>query len=410
MVRIVISREGIYLRSGMLARAVSRCSRAFGKGEVEIHKLLMGGEFGRPAASYARITGDLRRPSRPIAESPHAALLRDYQAEGEALFSPARFAATAYYRNAARCIETFGSYFDAKEPKDAVRKATRFCGMLDGRPPEAQGEHENAPGSLPVVRRIRFSDCYEIIHGQHRLAVAATRGLKSQRCVIQVYEPVVTPLQQLVMDSSWTQGTLELYQPIRSPELATWPVVRRCSDRLQMMIRWLEARGIRGGSYLDVGCSYGWFVAEMAELGFKASGVDRDAAALAVGRLVFEQGAAAYTASDLVSFLETAKRKYDVVSCFSVLHHFALGKMRVSAESLIRSIDAATGRVLFFDTAESHEGWFSKSLPSWDAQFIRKWLADHTSFSRVEPIGVDEDNAGSYRGQYGRHLFACSRE
>jgi hypothetical protein len=97
------------------------------------------------------------------------------------------------------------------------------------------------------------------------------------------------------------------------------------------------------------------------------------------------------------------------VSCFSVLHHFVLGLMRVSAEEFIRKVDAVTGAALFFDTGECHEGWFAESLAGWDAEFIKKWLKDHTSFTSIEILGTDADNVGPYRNQYGRHLFVCSR-
>ena len=160
----------------------------------------MGGEDGRSAASYARTTGDLLLPSRPIAQSPHAAFLRDYQAHGEDVFLPERFEATPYYRNAATCIERSGHYFTAKDPRDIVHRARKFCKMFDGSPLEKPEEHENAPGSPVVVRRIMLSDCYEIIHGQHRLAVAAVKGREKYKCVIQPIHPVLTPLQQMVMD------------------------------------------------------------------------------------------------------------------------------------------------------------------------------------------------------------------
>jgi len=406
--------EGVSLslRSYRLGRCVEKLPEIFPGlffREIDLGKLLMGGEDGRPAASYARTTGDLLLPSRQIAQSPHAAFLRDYQAHGEDVFQPERFEATAYYRNAAKCIERSGHYFTAKEPKDIVHRARKFCKMFDGSPAEKPEEHENAPGSPVVVRRIMLSDCYEIIHGQHRLAVGAVKGREKYKCVIQPIEPVLTPLQQMVMDSSWTRGRCELYQPIPAPELATWSVVRKCADRLDAMAKWLTTNGIGSGSYLDIGCSYGWFVAEMAKRGFQASGIDRDVAALSVGRLIYGLDPSACRATDVVSFLDREKQRRDIVSCFSVLHHFVHGTMRCSAADFIQKVDAITGAVLFLDTAECHEKWFAESLAGWDAEFIRKWLKEHTSFTRVEILGTDADNVGPYRDQYQRHLFVCSR-
>jgi 2-polyprenyl-3-methyl-5-hydroxy-6-metoxy-1,4-benzoquinol methylase len=405
--------NGVLLRSYRLARYIERlpekhprvCSK-----EIDLGRLLMGGEGIYSSASYARISGDLLRPSRPIAESCHADLLRAYQASGEDVFSPGRFEATAYYQNAAKSIELTGNYFAAKEAKDIIRRARKFCLMFDGKPFEKQEAGENAPGLPVVVQRVGRSDCFEILHGHHRLAVAAVKGRPTYECLIQLSEPSVTPLQQMVLDSSWTRGRCELYQPISAPELATWPVVRQCADRLEMMLKRLAAGGIRSGSYLDIGCSYGWFVAQMAKRGFQAAGIDRDAAAVSVGRLAYGLDSSATQITDIIAFLDREKQRHDIVSCFSVLHHFVLGTMRCSAAEFIRKVDAITGRALFLDTGECHETWFSESLAGWDAEFIRNWLKENTSFTHIEILGTDADNIGPYHDQYRRHLFVCSRD
>ena len=74
---------------------------------------------------------------------------------------------------------------------------------------------------------------------------------------------------------------------------------------------------------------------------------------------------------DLANFLDRSNRQYDIVSCFSVLHHYALGKGQMPAEEFIRKLDAMTGS--------------------------------------VRMLGTDQDGQGRYQGQYGRHLFACYR-
>jgi hypothetical protein len=74
--------EGVSLslRGYRLGRCVEKLPEIFPGlffKDIELGKLLMGGEDGRSAASYARTTGNLLHPSRPIAQSPHAAFLRD---------------------------------------------------------------------------------------------------------------------------------------------------------------------------------------------------------------------------------------------------------------------------------------------------------------------------------------------
>jgi 2-polyprenyl-3-methyl-5-hydroxy-6-metoxy-1,4-benzoquinol methylase len=411
--RLAYTDEGVFFRSYRLGKQVAGLPKKYPRlflREIELGKLLIGGEAGYSSASYARITGDLLRPSRPIAESPHVELLKAYRASGQDVFLPERLEATAYYKNAARCIELYGHYFDAKDPKEIVQKARKFCEMFDGTVSDKHEAGVNGTGSPVVVRRIAFSDCHEILEGQHRLAVASVKGAGKYECLVQPSAPVFTPIQQMIMDSNWTMGRLEVYQPIATPELATWPAVRKCADRLEMMAKWLAGKGIRSGSYLDICCSYGWFVAEMRRRGFQAFGVDRDTAAVSVGRLAYGLDATANQITDVITFLDKKEKRYDVVSCFSILHHFVRGHMRCSAAEFIRKVDAATGTVLFLDTGEGHEDWFKESLAGWGGEFVQKWLKENTSFSRIEILGTDADNVSPYEKQYQRHLFACSRE
>ena len=411
--RLSFTEEGVFIRSYRLGQSMAglptKYPGLFLK-EIELGKLLMGGEAGYSSASYARITGDLLRPSRPIAESPHVELLQAYRENGEDVFLPGRFEATSYYQNAAMCVELHGHYFDVKDPKGIVKNARNFCAMLEGKEFDNPATELNEASSPVIVRRIASSDCYEIVKGQHRLAIASVKEMESYECLVQPCAPVFTPIQQMIMDSNWTMGRPEVYQPIAAPEVAAWPAIRKCSDRAEMMAQWLARKGIRSGSYLDICCSYGWFVAEMQRRGFQAFGIDRDTAALSVGRLAYGLNSAANQITDVITFLDQKEHGYDIVSCFSILHHFVRGHMRCSAADFIRKVDAATGKVLFLDAGESHEDWFKEALAGWDAEFIRQWIKDHTSFSRVEILGTDSDNVNPYEKQYRRHLFACSRE
>src|ERR1700759_3663486 len=67
---------------------------------IPVSNLLMGGEQGSTASSFARLTGDLLRPSTPIIQGPHVEFLRAYVEIGDEIFRPERFALTQYYANA----------------------------------------------------------------------------------------------------------------------------------------------------------------------------------------------------------------------------------------------------------------------------------------------------------------------
>ena len=226
--------------------------------------------------------------------------------------------------------------------------------------------------------------------------------------------PVRTPLQDVLDRMSWLGGTRELYQPLQAPELAdSWVLVRRCQDRLDRMQEFLRAHDLlppAAGTYLDVASCYGWFVASMRDLGFEANGVERDPLARPLGVAAYGLREDAVRTGDAEDVLASAGRRWDVVSCFSLLHHFVLGRGSVPPEELVRRLDAVTGRVLFLDTGQEHEEWFRESLRGWNAAFVADFLRRTTTFDRIVDLGPDGDGRGAYAGNYGRTLFACVRE
>jgi SAM-dependent methyltransferase len=397
-------------RTGRFARRLFKRFPSLFVRELPLAKLLMGGEHRRAAANYARLTGDLMRPSTPVGRSPHAEFLREYREVGEDLLRPERFALTRYWRNARACIDLFGQYFTATTIDGVLERATAFAHALKNGDTAFSSAGGTAFGVPVKVSRIKYSDCFEVVDGNHRLALATARGAESYPCAILPVDPALTPVQQMVMESSWTNEQCLLYQPLGLPEVEGWTTVRRCTDRMALIDAYLERHGPWTGSYLDIGCSYGWFVKQMAKRGYDAAGVDRDVSAMAVGQLAYGMDSSAFMTDDLANFLHRPNRQYDIVSCFSVLHHYALGKGQMPAEAFIRKLDSMTGSVLFLDTGENHERWFRDSLKDWDADFIARWLRENTTFTSVQMLGADQDGQGRYHGQYGRHLFACRRD
>ena len=377
---------------------------------VPVARILRGGETLASAAQYAMITGQPLVPSTPVEKGPHAEFLREYLVEGDKLLAPGRFEKTAYYQNALLSIKYLGCYFPyAKEPHQIILVAQRFIKQFLNQEivPELPGHTK--PGEPINVRPIRHSDCFEVVDGNHRLAVAIMKG-ESHVEVMPQQEAVLTPMQDLLLKVLWQNGRVELYQPIGVPEVRNWPLVRRCTDRFGFMRDFLQSRQISGGSYVDLGASYGWFVAQMRGLGFDAHGVERDPIAIEVGVVAYGYKRDALICSDLVPFLRENRRKFDVVSCYSVAHHFALGRASVNAEELIGMIDRITEKVLFFDTGQNNEEWFKDSLSQWDPDFIEKWLYQNTTFKKVIRLGIDSDAVAPFEKNYSRTLFACVRE
>jgi hypothetical protein len=348
-------------------------------------------------------------PSTPVADSPHAQFLRTYREIGDAVFELDRFAATAYCKYALRCIELYGRFFSHTDLQGVLQRAKCFVALYNGASYSLEDRHQSLPNAPVEVSRIKYSDCYEVIDGHHRLAVATMRGLDEYPCAILPTDGVVTPMQLLVMDSIWYRGQCRIFQPIPVPELQGWSVARRCTDRLALMVAWLRRNGFSSGSFFDVGACYGWFVSEMAKLGFQASGVEQDGALAAVGRLAYGLHSSAMRVENLGHHLKSTKRKYDAVCCLSVLQNYILRSEKMTAEEFIRLVDQITGSVLFVDTGECHESRLKRSLAGWNVEYIENWLKKNTSFSKIELLGTDSDRYGIFRVQFGRHLFACTR-
>jgi hypothetical protein len=317
-------------------------------GAIPIEACLLGGDQGVSATSFARISGDIRRASLPISEWPHVKLLRQYDAIGEQLWEPELFEQTDYYRNAALNIEACGRYFDAFAPGQIQWGARRFVHAYRGGSGNILHDvpaYDRKPNQHITVRPVKESACYEVMDGRHRLAIAYMNGVRE--VPVRIKSPaVLTPLQQLLLDVLWINGAKrELYQPIDSPEVAGWVLVRRCCDRLEKMERFLRTEGLlppSSSSYLDVASYYGWFVAEMEKAGFEAEGVELDAIAISVGTAMYGLKPDQVHRGDVVAFLRSRQKRYDVTSCFSLMHHYVMSSLNISPEGLLGLLDAAT--------------------------------------------------------------------
>lgn len=377
---------------------------------VRFDRLLGGAQGGWTAREFADRTGDLLWPSTPFLDGPHVGLLR--LADEHADLSDEQILESAYGRLGLRCIGAGGNYFGGTDEAGVLAAARAFVARYRGEevPGAAARPQQSGPQDPVLVAPVRGSDRFQILDGHHRLAIAAMSGADGTS-VVAKWLPVTTPLQDLLLKMSWLDGTHELYQPITAPELESgWTTVRQCTDRLAKMDAFLAERGVSGGRYLDVASCYGWFVSQLAQRGFEAEGIERDPLAVPLGRAVYGLPDGVISTGDAVEFLGGHDEgHWDVVSCFSLLHHFVLGRGSVSAEELIKLLDRATGRVLFFDTGQDNEKWFAESLRGWDPARVERFLRENTGFDEIVDLGPDEDARPPYEDNYRRHLFACVR-
>ena len=214
------------------------------------------------------------------------------------------------------------------------------------------------------------------------------------------------------MAMSWTEGIPQRYQPLDAPELATWPVVRRCDDRFALMQGFLAERGMLGdepGTYLDLAACYGWFVRAYADLGFEAHGNEIDPLSTWLARDLFGVAPQRWHVGELTQYLRSVETPFTVVSCLSLLHNYILEGGPESPEGLMRLIDRATAKVLFIDTGEAHEFWFRRTLQKWTPDYTARWLRENTTFDEVIALGTDSDAVPPFADNFGRTLFALVR-
>lgn len=372
-------------------------------------RLLLGLQNRTPADEFARFIGDIRWPSTPVADGPHAALLRQ-AAVGD--LTDADILDSDYAKFARQCIALRGFYFSATDDAGIVVVARDYLDAHRGHPPLLPGAHQSAPDSPPRVAPIAGSDCYQVLDGHHRIASNVVHGGISTTVRVK-WLPVKTPLLAMLEEMTWTAGERQLYQPVQAPELEKgWTSVRRCTDRLEKMVTFLGERDMlppHASSYVDVASCYGWFPSEMLRAGFSVAGIERDGLGPSIAEAAYGLDPSLIKVGDAVETLRASKAGWDVVSCFSLLHHFVLGRASTGPEDLLAALDGAARRVLFLDTGQANEEWFCRTLPLWTPTFIAEHLRSSTTFDEVIDLGPDEDAIPPYERNYRRHLFACVR-
>jgi hypothetical protein len=380
---------------------------------IAIDKILRGAEGDTlTGLEYIRMTGDKLRPSTKVINGPQVKLLQDYNEFGESIFAPEAFKNSFYYKNALESIHYLGDYFDAaRDPQSIVKIARRYVdSFMEKDLSKYSHIGHNDYNEKIVVRPILNSDCYQIVSGNHRVASYYLKGKKEILALVNVDETTHTYYTELISNVVWDEGK-ELYHPIDLPEMANILLIRKCHDRFQKMMQYLQDQQIdlKTKSVIDIGSYYGWFVSQFKKQGADAHGLERDFSACRLSMELHSLNENEIHNMPLEDFLENNHEKYDIIIFLSVLHHFALGKSYLSAEHVIRKLSEKTNDLMFFDTGEEHESMFNSTLINWNEKTITEFILKNSEFTQVIPLGRDEDGVGKYSDNYKRMLFALKK-
>ena len=180
--------------------------------------------------------------------------------------------------------------------------------------------------------------------------------------------------------------------------------VRECHDRLESIVAHLPPKSV---NVLDVGSNIGYYLFELAKLGYLCHGIESDPEVVCYASLVAYLADCNGVSCELgkldLALIERMPA-YDVVLFLSVMHHIILAEGMEIAQSILQRMVKKTNHVMFFEMGQSDEvnaDWSSK-LPSMEPDpetWISQWLV-RSGFRHVKTIGTS-------RTTVSRFLFAA---
>ena len=375
--------------------------------DVPVSKILVGQQAGILLEKWVEQTKEYNRISVLIEDSAYVAILKHLDKHPKNLSNIEILKESSYFKMMQVCLKHTGHYMGIRDEEKLVDQIAYFYNMYKNFDFSIQRIEEGVNGRSTRneairVKKLFYSDCYEIVDGHHRCAIYVMKGKKS--IPVEVIDAKLSYLQRIVLNSKQTFN-IELYQPIDKPEVSDWPTIRNCKDRLEMMFACLEEQNISAGSYIDLPCSYGYFVKAFKERGFEAHGLDIDMSSIRIAHQINGLGEEV-SHKDIIKYLETTNDTYDYVSCLSILHHFVMGRIDYPYMNIVKNLDKITKRILFFDTGQAHEKQYIGELDGWDDQFIIDLFLNNSSFKTATVLGVDRDNIGLQKENNRRTLFA----
>ena len=372
---------------------------------IPVSRLLMGSQAGLDSSGFANAFGTLRFGSMPMDQSPHVELLRLADRSDRPL-SDEEIMGTAYFQFARHLADTWGDYFGAESDDEIVGIARNFVSWSQGMETRVTGNSGSPTLDHVLVAKVHRSSTFQVIDGHHRLAVDIARGERSVK-VHRTWLSTETALQWRLFERGLgPRRARALDQPVAARELSGWTVAQNCPDRLIRIERLAErAPGDTHmtPSFLDVGCGYGWYLAELKRLGWRVRGVDRDGLASEVATAFHDLAEDEIVVGEWAPAVESLDETFDVVACLGLGAALRSCDSDEAAMRLLRALDQRTGGALVVD-APCSSGAVAPSAEGLTTLVLRA-----TSFSKVAELGVVTDPAIAGHRATSSLLLAYSR-
>jgi SAM-dependent methyltransferase len=217
---------------------------------------------------------------------------------------------------------------------------------------------------------------------------------------------------QLLIEELPHRGEQAVYQPVELPECSEWSVSRPDSDARATLIQGvMQELGLLGGShtghhtYLDIGCSTGFFCSRFQRAGIYAKGIDAVENNIMIAKLLDSfvrrqhrpnKKFATFVVGDAYEYLrDTPHERFDAVSAFSVIQWIMTQR---SIDEALRCFDwifAKTKRLCVIEMGYSSQDRYDELLPiNVDRDWVERTM-ERGGFSEVRV--VDADRAGIMR-------------
>lgn len=234
-----------------------------------------------------------------------------------------------------------------------------------------EGYREN-----PITADFNQRGYFNIRNGHHRAAFLFTRGWRH------------LPVEITTEDFAYWRGLGEervrahlhaggaqrlVYTPLLLPGLLDYPAERDgyAPSRLDLILRSLGTRRLRGLSVLDVGCNVGFYAQHFTREGARVTGVEIDPAHVTLGRLLNEAHHVSYELR-CEAFESAALEPHDLGLMLTVLYHYAKDEPR--REAMLRQLDRTVRHWLF---------WESGAEP----ELEKRWVLEGTHFDAYRKLG-----------------------